>query len=125
MPAGCAGLPPTVRPMPAEARTACTLPAPRLLAFAVACAPRSLPGTRGLGSSTQSASSRSPFCRRLRIPLVLLRSTSQKANADVVASNVGVLSSPGGFYLMDTSLLLARRSSAHWQHHGHTAAGKR
>src|SRR5262245_40263537 len=110
---GCAGLPRTVRAVPAEVQTACTLPAPRLLSFAVACAPRSLPGMRGLGSPTQSASSRSPLCRSSRIFLVPLRSASKKENADVTASNVGGLSSLGGFYLIDTSLLLARLSPAH------------
>jgi hypothetical protein len=56
---------------------------------------------------------------------VLLHRTSKKENADVAASNVGALSLPGGLYLTATPPLLARRSSAHWQHNGDTAAGKR
>ena len=56
---------------------------------------------------------------------MVLHSTSKKENADVVASNVGALSLPGGLYLTATPPLLARRSSAHWQHNGDTAAGKR
>jgi hypothetical protein len=48
----------------------------------------------------------------LRIPLVLLQHTSKKENADVAASHVGALTSPGGLYLMATSPVLARRSSA-------------
>jgi hypothetical protein len=48
----------------------------------------------------------------LRIPLVVLHRRSKKENADVAASHVGALSSLEGLYLMATSPVLARRSSA-------------
>jgi hypothetical protein len=54
-----------------------------------------------------------PLRPKIADSLVLLHSTSEKENADVAAGNVGTLSSPGGLYLIATSLLLARRSSVH------------
>jgi hypothetical protein len=49
LPVGCAGLPRTVRPLPAAARTASTVPAPGLLSMAGDGPRPSSPGTRDLG----------------------------------------------------------------------------